>query len=229
MKSRSYSSGQQDEVLRYEERYRTSGRERDFDSDFIYDADDLRSVISEPSAAFNNRYRKNVHSLERHRNEEYVRPTVGQCEDFHLQPLLRVRSLKAIDTRTLSAPSSPIIQNRFRSTDRSNVQRVRQDVQQDRFQSSISKSASMPNGGFPVQPAQPVLIRERVIDRHVAERTGSKSDAHQNQNQSSNVSQNLNRSIPVRYQNEQTSFGPMNNGSYRQNSYVGPHPTRIHY
>lgn len=87
----------------------------------------------------------------------------------------------------------------------------------------------MPNGGFPVQPAQPVLIRERVIDRHVAERTGSKSDAHQNQNQSSNVSQNLNRSIPVRYQNEQTSFGPMNNGSYRQNSYVGPHPTRIHY
>ena len=190
----------------------------------------MRSVISEPSAAFNAKYRKAVHSLERYKVDEQIR-SVGPQEDFHLQPLLRVRSLKAIDHRTLSAPSSPVLQPRYRSHERSNMQYQQQSSnhqnQHDHFQNSISKSASMPNGGFPVQP---ILLRERVIDRHVAERSASRSESQrQNQQESSGKnqstsaaanSQTLNRSIPVYYENG-------SNSSYRQSSHVGPHPTRV--
>lgn len=195
---------------------------QEFDSDFIYDLDDTRSVISEPAPQFNPKYRKTVHSLERHRTDEHSR-YIPISEEYHLQPLLRVRSLKAIDHHTLSAPSSPVLQPRYRQYERSNAQYKKQSVNQqgyqDKYNSSISKSASLPNGGFPVQPPivpnyipqQPVLYRERVIDRHVAERSSSRGESHRQQQQESSGSmqahsasatgqtQTLNRSIPVRY------------------------------
>lgn len=235
---------------------------QEFDSDFIYDIDDMRSVLSEPAPAYN-KYRKTVHSLERYKTDDQAR-LIPQHEDYHLQPLLRVRSLKAIDHRTLSAPSSPILQPRYRSYERSNVQYKQhasnQQGQQDNYQSSISKSASMPNGGFPAPapvitpyvPQQPMMYRERVIDRHVAERSASRGESHRQQQQqqessgkaharsasASGQSQTLNRSLPVRYETGQTSSSAsrqsngyqheQQGGSYRQQvPYVGAHPTRI--
>jgi len=213
---------------------------QEFDSDFIYDIDDTRSVISEPAPQFNTKYRKTVHSLERYKNEDQSR-YVPTTEEYHLQPLLRVRSLKAIDHRTLSAPSSPVLQPRFRSYERSNVQYKKQSMNQqgyqDNIQSSISKSASLPNGGFPVQapivptynPQQPVLYRERVIDRHIAERNTSRGESHRQQQQesSSNMqarsasasgqTQTLNRTIPVRYETSNaTTAAGSTSSSYRQ-------------
>ena len=220
----------------------------------------MRSVLSEPAPPFSNKYRKTVHSLERYKADDHAR-LIPQHEDYHLQPLLRVRSLKAIDHRTLSAPSSPILQPRYRSYERSNVQYKQQasnqQGQQDNYQSSISKSASMPNGGFPapgpvISPyvPQPMMYRERVIDRHVAERSTSRGESHRQQQQegsskgharsasASGQSQTLNRSLPVRYETGQASGSAASQsngyqheqqgGSYRQQaSYVGPHPTRI--
>ena len=128
-------------------------------------------------------------------------------EEYQLQPLLRVRSLKAIDHRALSAPSSPVLQPRYRSYERSNVQYTKQSNTQqackDQCQSSISKSASMPNGGFPVHqnllpqplpapyifPNQPMTYRERVIDRHVAERSTSRNESHRQHKESASQSQ----------------------------------------
>lgn len=222
---------------------------QEFDSDFIYDIDDTRSVISEPAPHYN-KYRKTVHSMERYRTDDQARH-VPTHEEYQLQPLLRVRSLKAIDHRTLSAPSSPVLQPRYRSYERSNVQYTKQSSaqqgQQDNFHSSISKSASMPNGGFPLQqsllphpppppnfyPQQPMMYRERVIDKHVAERSTSRGESHRQQHQESSghaqqqqqqqtrsasasgQSQTLNRSIPVRYEtsNAQTSSS---SGGFRQ-------------
>ena len=206
---------------------------QEFDSDFIFDVDDTRSVISEPAPFYNTKYRKTVHSLERFRNEDQTRQVPMQ-EELQLQPLLRVRSLKAIDHRTLSAPSSPILQPRYRSYERSNVKYTKQSTnqqgQQNNWQSSISKSASMPNGGFPVQnnlfphppppppqfypPAgQAMRYRERVIDKHVAERSTSRGESHREQRQESgsqqharsasasgNQSQGFHLSIPVRFE-----------------------------
>ncbi len=193
---------------------------QEFDSDFIYDIDDTRSVISESAPQFA-KYRKAVHSLDRYKTDEQTR-YIPTNEEYHLQPLLRVRSLKAIDHHTLSAPSSPI-QSRYRQHERSNVQYKKQSMNQqgyqDKYQSSISKSASLPNGGFPIQPPiipnyipqQPMLYRERVIDRHIAERSTSRGESHRQQQQESSGSmqarsasatgqtQTLNRSIPVRY------------------------------
>jgi hypothetical protein len=214
------------------------------DSDFIYDIDDTRSVISEPAPCFNTKYRKTVHSLERYKADDQTR-FAPAYEEYQLQPLLRVRSLKAIDHRTLSAPSSPILQPRYRSYERSNVQYTKQTKNQqdgqDNYQSSISKSASMPNGGFPMQqnllsyppppppnfyPQQPMVYRERVIDRHVAEKSTSRGESHRQQHQESSghvqqqnqqqqqqqqqqqvrsasasgQTQTLNRSIPVQYE-----------------------------
>jgi hypothetical protein len=176
-------------------------KEREFDSDFIYDIDDTRSVISEPAPY--NKYRKTVHSLERYRADDQAR-YIPTYEEYQLQPLLRVRSLKAIDHRTLSAPSSPILQPRYRSYERSNVQYTKQSSNQqgsqNNFQSSISKSASMPNGGFPLQqnllphppppppnfyPQQPMMYRERVIDKHIAEKSTSRGESHRQQHQES--------------------------------------------
>ncbi|CAF1357584.1 unnamed protein product [Adineta steineri] len=230
-RSTQYQNNNDEQIVRYNERYeehvkttdRTVPKEREFDSDFIYDIDDTRSVISEPAPQFNAKYRKTIHSLERYKTDEQSRcvPTV---EEYHLQPLLRVRSLKAIDHRTLSAPSSPVLPPRYRSHERANVQYKKQSMNQqgyqDNYQSSISKSASLPNGGFPVQvpivpahiPQQPVMYRERVIDRHVAERSTSRADSHRQQQQQesasmqarsstiSGQSQTLNRAIPIRYE-----------------------------
>ncbi|CAF1619266.1 unnamed protein product [Adineta ricciae] len=250
-----YRSQQQnnDEVIRYNERYeehvkttdRTVPKEREFDSDFIYDIDDTRSVISEPAPQFNTKYRKTIHSLERYRTEDQSRQ-VPTNEEYHLQPLLRVRSLKAIDHRTLSAPSSPVLHPRYRSHERSNAQyrthSTNQQSYQENFQNSISKSASLPNGGFPVQvaasiPQQPVLVRERVIDRHVAERSTSRNESHRQQQQQENASmqarsshassgqsQTLNRAVPIRYEtsnmgtNSASSSYRHANG-YRQDQY----------
>jgi hypothetical protein len=87
----------------------------------------------------------------------------------------------------------------------------------------------MPNGGFPLQqnllpyppppphfhPQQPMVYRERVIDKHVAERSTSRNESHRQQHQESSgqvqqqqarsasasgQTQTLNRSIPVRYE-----------------------------
>ena len=204
---------------------------QEFDSDFIYDIDDSRSVISEPAPHYNGKYRKAVHSLERYRTDDQAR-YVPINEEYHLQPLLRVRSLKAIDHHTLSAPSSPVLQPRYRSYERSNVHYRQNSANQhgynDNYQSSISKSASMPNGGFPVQQQQPQIItgplpmshyqpqqapivyRERVIDRHVAERSTARDESHRQQQSNGSMqtrsasasgqSQTLNRTIPVRYE-----------------------------
>lgn len=193
---------------------------QEFDSDFIYDIDDNRSVFSEPAAQYNARHRKAVHSLDRYRLEEQCRP-VPVGEEYHLQPLLRVRSLKAIDHHTISAPSSPALNARYRSHERPNAyyrkQYANQQAYQDNYQqNTISKSASMPNGGFPVQgvyvPQQPVLYRERVIDRHIAERNASRDEMHRQQQQQAGASmqassaaasgqaQTLHRAVPVRYE-----------------------------
>ncbi len=218
------------------------------DSDFIYDIDDTRSVISEPAPHYN-KYRKTVHSLERYKTEDQAR-YIPTHEEYQLQPLLRVRSLKAIDHRTLSAPSSPILQPRYRSYERSNVQYTKQSSNQqgfqDNMQSSISKSASMPNGGFPLQqnllpypppppnfyPQQPMVYRERVIDKHVAERSTSRNESHRQQHQESSghiqqqqqqqarsasasgQTQTLNRSIPVRY--ESSNANTTSSAGFRQ-------------
>jgi len=205
---------------------------QEFDSDFIYDIDDTRSLFSEPAPQFNTKYRKAMHSLDRyHRTDDgYQTRSHPNQEEYHLQPLLRVRSLKAIDHHTLSAPSSPVLQPRYRSYERSNMQTKRQSVvnqqtQQDKQQSSIAKSASLPNGGFPVQ--QPILYRERVIDRHIAERSSSRGESHRQQQQESagsyqarssrGQSEALNRSLPVRYEANNASAS---SASYRQsNSY----------
>jgi len=211
---------------------------QEFDSDFIYDIDDTRSVISEPVPQFNSKLRKTVHSLERYKIDEQSR-YIPTTEEYHLQPLLRVRSLKAIDHRTLSAPSSPRIQPHYRQYERSNVQYKNQSMNQqgyqDKYQSSISKSASLPNGGFPVQAPiipnyisqQPVLYRERVIDRHIAERSSSRGESHRQQQQDSSGSvqarsasatgQTLNRSIPVRYEiSNAAATAAAGSSSYRQ-------------
>jgi len=242
LRSENYEGG--DETFRFKEQFserihRTDRivpqpRERELDSDFIFDIDDTRSVISEPSPFYNTKYRKTVHSLERFRHDDQMRQVPTQKE-YQLQPLLRVRSLKAIDHRALSAPSSPILQPRYRSYERSNVQYTKQSTnqqgQQNNYQSSISKSASMPNGGFPVQntlfphppppppqfyppaAAQGMRYRERVIDKHVAERSTSRGESHREQRQEASSqqharsasasgnqqSQSYQLSIPVRY------------------------------
>jgi len=161
--------------------------------------------------------------------------------------------LKAIDHRAISAPSSPILQPRYRSYERSNVQYTKQSSNQqgyqDHVQSSISKSASMPNGGFPLQqnllphpppppppphfyPQQPMVYRERIIDKHVAERSTSRGESHRQHHQESSghvqqqharsasasgQSQAVNRSIPVRYEssNANANFAS-SSGSFRQ-------------
>ena len=202
-------------------------------------------MISEP-APHHNKYRKTVHSMERYRTDDQAR-YVPTHEEYQLQPLLRVRSLKAIDHRTLSAPSSPILQPRYRSYERSNVQYTKQSSaqqgHQDNFQSSISKSASMPNAGFPLQPSllphpppppnfhpqQPMTYRERVIDKHVAERSTSRGESHRQQHQESSghaqqqqarsasasgQTQTLNRSIPVRY--ETSNANSSSSAGFRQ-------------
>ncbi|CAF3292012.1 unnamed protein product [Rotaria socialis] len=225
LKYRSNHYQNTDEVTRYEERVqaadRTVPKEREFDSDFIYDIDDARSVFSEPAPQFNAKYRKAVHSLDRYKIDDQTR-YVPTSEEYHLQPLLRVRSLKAIDHHTISAPSSPVLQARYRSHERPNAYYRKQYVAnqqgyQDNYQhNSISKSASMPNGGFPVQggcvPQQPVLYRERVIDRHVAERNASSGESHRQKQRESSGStqansaalsgqtQAIHRTLPVRYE-----------------------------
>ncbi|CAF4506009.1 unnamed protein product, partial [Rotaria magnacalcarata] len=93
---------------------------QEFDSDFIYDIDDARSVFSEPAPQFNAKYRKAVHSLDRYKIDDQTR-YVPTSEEYHLQPLLRVRSLKAIDHHTTSAPSSPVLQAHYRSHERPNA------------------------------------------------------------------------------------------------------------
>lgn len=231
---------------------------QEFDSDFIYEIDDARSVISEPAPYQNTKYRKTVHSLERYRADDQAR-YVPTHEEYQLQPLLRVRSLKAIDHRALSAPSSPILQPRYRSYERSNVQYTKQATSQqghqDNYQSSIAKSASMPNGGFPVHqnllphppppphfyPHQPMTYRERVIDKHVAERSTSRGESHRQQQQESSAhtqqqqqhqqqarsasasgqSQTMNRSIPVRFEGSSgggggASASTAGSGGFRQ-------------
>ena len=219
---------------------------QEFDSDFIYDIDDTHSILSEPAPQFNTKYRKTVHSLDRYRTNDHSR-YVPTNEEYHLQPLLRVRSLKAIDHHTFSAPSSPVLQPRYRSYERSNVQYTKeatnQQGHQDNYHTSISKSASMPNGGFPVRaplncvPQQPIMYRERVIDRHVAERNASHGESHRKQQQESSdkmqtsstnsngQTQTLNRSIPVRYETSNGTIGT--SSSYRQtNGYRHePYPT----
>ncbi|UJR26820.1 hypothetical protein I4U23_008133, partial [Adineta vaga] len=256
LKTRSEYHQNGDEVFRYNERYeqhirtaeRTVPNEREFDSDFIFDIDDARSVISEPAPHHNAKYRKTVHSLERYKMDDNTR-YIPSHEEYQLQPLLRVRSLKAIDHRTLSAPSSPILQPRYRSYERSNVQYTKQSSNQqgyqDNYQNSISKSASMPNGGFPLQqnllpqpppppnfyPQQPMTYRERIIDKHVAERSTSRGESHRQQHQESSgqtqqqqvrsasasgQTQTLNRSIPVRYENSNTNATLASSNSFRQ-------------
>jgi hypothetical protein len=229
-------------------------------------------VISEPAPFYTGKYRKTMHSLERYHIDDQAR-SIPTHEDYHLQPLLRVRSLKAIDHRTLSAPSSPVLQPRYRSYERSNHRYQQQSSNhqgyQDNYQSSISKSASMPNGGFPVQTPmvaaplpmspygsssyqqqQPRMYRERVIDRHVAERSTSRGESHRQQHQdvngnvhlrstsSNGPSSTLNRSIPVRYETDRASSYRQSNGyrhdqtqqqgnNYRQQVHVSSHPTRV--
>ncbi|CAF3539694.1 unnamed protein product [Rotaria sordida] len=269
LKVRSEQYQASDEVVRYNERYEehvrttagaTVAKEREMDSDFIYDIDDTRSVISEPAPQHNAKYRKTVHSLERYKADDHAR-YIPSYEEYQLQPLLRVRSLKAIDHHTLSAPSSPILQPRYRSYERSNVhytkQATNQQGHQDNYQSSISKSASMPNGGFPMHqcllsyppPAppsfchhQPMTYRERVIDRHVAERSTSRGESrrqqqqessghvqqqqqqqHQQQQQQQQVrsasasgqTQTLNRTIPVQYQTSNANTSSAASGGFR--------------
>ncbi|CAF1112433.1 unnamed protein product [Rotaria sp. Silwood1] len=251
LKYRSNQYQNNDEILRYNERYeervqttdKTVPREREFDSDFIYDIDDTRSILSEPVPQYNGKYRKTVHSLDRYKTDEQTR-YIPINEEYHLQPLLRVRSLKAIDHHTLSAPSSPVLQTRYRSYERPNAYYKKQYTNQQGYHdtchhSSISKSASMPNGGFPVQgclvqtciPQQPVIYRERVIDRHVAERSASRGDSHRQQQQqetsgtmqmnssgtygkTQTQTQTLNRSLPVRYETSNITSGT--SSSYRQ-------------
>jgi len=212
---------------------------QEFDSDFIYDIDDTRSILSESAPQFNSKYRKTIHSLDRYKIDEQTR-YIPTSEEYHLQPLLRVRSLKAIDHHTLSAPSSPVLYPRHRHYERSNVQYKKQSTNQqgyhDKYQSSISKSASLPNGGFPIQPPiipnyipqQPVLYRERVIDRHIAERSTSRGETQQQKQQESGGSmqtrsanttgqtqtQTLNRTLPVRYDTSSTA-ATAGSSSYR--------------
>lgn len=226
-------------------------------------------MISEPAPHFNKKYRKTVHSLERYRTDDQTRfaPT---HEEYQLQPLLRVRSLKAIDHRALSAPSSPILQPRYRSYERSNVQYTKQSsnqqAHQDSFQSSISKSASMPNGGFPLQqsllpqappppnfyPQQPMMYRERVIDKHVAERSTSRGESQRQQHQESSAhtqqqqqqqqhvrsasasghSQTMNRSIPVRYETSSgnaVAAGGSSSSSFRQSNGFAQEPHSTYF
>ncbi len=208
-------------------------------------------MISEPAPHYN-KYRKTVHSLERYKTDDHAR-YIPTYEEYQLQPLLRVRSLKAIDHRTLSAPSSPILHPRYRSYERSNVQYTKQSSNQqghqDNYQSSIAKSASMPNGGFPLQqnllphpppppanfyPQQPMMHRERVIDKYVAERSTSRNESHRQQHQESSgqaqqqqqqqqqarsasasgQTQAVNLSIPVRYETSNANAASSN--SFRQ-------------
>ncbi|CAF0755155.1 unnamed protein product, partial [Didymodactylos carnosus] len=187
LKQRQYQSQTNEEIVQYNTR-------GELDSDFIYDVDDTRSVISEPAPHYN-RYRKTVHSLERHRLDQQQRHQqhyYPQESEYYLQPLLRVRSLKAID-RALSAPSSPILQPRYRSYERSNVKytkdiNTKRSGNVDNYQSNISKSQSLPSSpyGFPLQPysppfiqvrQQPLMYRERVIDREIAERSHSQGES----------------------------------------------------
>ncbi|CAF1587705.1 unnamed protein product [Rotaria magnacalcarata] len=243
LKYRSIHYQNADEVIRYEERVQTADRtvpkEREFDSDFIYDIDDARSVFSEPAPQFNAKYRKAVHSLDRYKIDDQTR-YVPTSEEYHLQPLLRVRSLKAIDHHATSAPSSPVLQAHYRSHERPNAYYRKQYISnqqghQDNYQhNSISKSASMPNGGFPVQgayvPQQPVLYRERVIDRHVAERNASTGESHRQKQQGSSGSmqansaalsgqtQAIHRTLPVRCEAVNGGGGGGASSSYRHSN-----------
>ncbi|CAF4750699.1 unnamed protein product, partial [Rotaria magnacalcarata] len=61
-----------------------------------------------------------VHSLDRYKIDDQTR-YVPTSEEYHLQPLLRVRSLKAIDHHATSAPSSPVLQAHYRSHERPNA------------------------------------------------------------------------------------------------------------
>jgi hypothetical protein len=147
------------------------------------------------------------------------------------------------------------MQPRYRSYERSNIQYTKQTANQqgyqDNYQSSISKSASMPNGGFPLQqsllpqppppnfyPHQPMTYRERVIDKHVAERSTSRGESHRQQHQESSghvqhgqqqqqqqqirsasasgQTQTLNRSIPVRYETSNDNATLASTRSFRQ-------------
>lgn len=200
---------------------------QEFDSDFIYDIDDTRSITSEPPTQYNGRYRRAMHSLDRYRTDDQTR-YVPISEEYQLQPLLRVRSLKAMDHHTISAPSSPGLQPRYRSQERSSGHSRRQYTSQHgaHDQSSISKSASMPNGGFPIQgplfsnyaPQQPVLYREHVIDRHIAERNASQCDAHRQHQRDASAgihSNTLNRSLPIRYEPVNGHVAGASSNSYR--------------
>jgi hypothetical protein len=211
---------------------------QEFDSDFIYDIDDTRSILSEPVPQFNSKYRKTIHSLDRYKTDEHTR-YIPTSEEYHLQPLLRVRSLKAIDHHTLSAPSSPVLYPRHRQYERSNVQYKKQSTNQqgyqDKYHTSISKSASLPNGGFPTQapivpnyiPQQPILYRERVIDRHIAERSTSHGESQRQKQQEASGSmqtrsanttgqtQTLNRSLPVHYDTSSAAAATAGSSSYR--------------
>jgi hypothetical protein len=128
-------------------------------------------------------------------------------------------------------------------------QTTNQQGQQDNYQSSISKSASMPNGGFPLQqnllphpppppnfyPQQPMMFRERVIDKHIAEKSTSRGESHRQQHQessghiqqqqqqqqtrsasASNQTQTLNRSIPVRYETSNANAATTSSTGFRQ-------------
>ena len=123
-----------------------------------------------------------------------------------------------------------------------------QQGHQDNYRSSISKSASMPNGGFPVQqnllpqppplpnfyPQQPMMYRERVVDKHIAERSTSQGESHRQQHQQSDshfqqqqqqqqprsastsgYSQSFNRSIPVQYETSNSSAGVTSSAGFR--------------
>jgi hypothetical protein len=126
-------------------------------------------------------------------------------------------------------------------------QTTNQQGHQDSYQSSISKSASMPNGGFPLQqsllpqpppppnfhPQQPMMYRERVIDKHIAEKSTSRAESHRQQHQessghiqqqqqqarsasASNQTQTLNRSIPVRYETSSANAATTSSTGFRQ-------------
>jgi hypothetical protein len=122
----------------------------------------------------------------------------------------------------------------------------------------------MPNAGFPPQqtllphpppppnfyPQQPMMYRERVIDKHVAERSTSRGESHRQQHQessghvqqqqhqessgriqqqqqqktrsasSSGQAQTLNRSIPVRYETSNANATTSSTGFRQTNGYA---------
>ncbi|KAL7669255.1 hypothetical protein ACOME3_009919 [Neoechinorhynchus agilis] len=136
-------------------------------SDFLYGAaagDDHRSVISEPSTTRLSRLDKWMQ-----------RQSPSAADQFRLQPLLRVRSLRAIGRTGRSYTSSQFThQNQQQHNQQSLDRRYRRAISSTRPPHPVlyypAAAAAVPYFPYLAAGARPVMYRERIIDKHTATR-----------------------------------------------------------